>query len=71
MCITCAYSDYSPYGHGLWGGMACFRNTKAEYLATKTKSDVFRIWDSLTEQVQETYHCPQWQPRIPGTGYRG
>lgn len=70
-CINCAFSDYSPYGHGLFGGMACFRGNKEEYLSAKTKADVFRVWDTLTEFVQETYLCPEFQRRRPGTGYRG
>ncbi len=35
-CINCLYSDYSPYGHGAFGRMMCFRNLKAEYLAVKS-----------------------------------
>jgi hypothetical protein len=70
-CITCAYSDYSPIGHGLFGGMACFRDNKAEYLAVRSKADLFRIWGTMTEFVQETYLCPEFERRQPGTGYRG
>lgn len=69
-CINCMYSDYSPYGHGLFGGMMCFRNRKAEYLKVTTKQ---QFW-SLGRQdrfVQETYLCPEFERRIPGTGYRG
>jgi hypothetical protein len=32
-CINRAFSDYSPYGHGLFGNMICFRANKAGYLA--------------------------------------
>jgi hypothetical protein len=70
-CITCAYSDYSPVGHGLFGGLACFRDNKAEYLAVRSKADLFRIWGTMTGFVQETYLCPQFERRQPGTGYRG
>ena len=27
-CINCAFSDYCPGGHGLFGGLACFRDNK-------------------------------------------
>jgi Family of unknown function (DUF6304) len=27
-CINCAFSDYSPFGHGLFGDLACFRDNK-------------------------------------------
>jgi hypothetical protein len=70
-CITCAYSDYNPAGHGLFGGLACFRDNKAEYLAVRSKKALFRIWGTMTEFVQETYLCPEFTRRVPGTGYRG
>ncbi|PTL85622.1 DUF6304 family protein [Vitiosangium sp. GDMCC 1.1324] len=70
-CITCAFSDYSPYGHGLFGCLACFRDNKAEYLSVRDKTGIFRVWNTLTEYVQETYLCPEFQLRKPGTGYRG
>jgi hypothetical protein len=70
-CITCAYSDYSPVGHGLFGGLACFRDNKSEYLAVRSKADLFRIWSKMTGFVQETYLCPEFERRQPRTGYRG
>ena len=70
-CITCAYSDYSPVGHGLFGSLACFRDNKSEYLAVRSKADLFRIWGTMTGFVQETYLCPEFERRQPGTGYRG
>jgi Family of unknown function (DUF6304) len=70
-CITCAFSDYSPAGHGLFGGLACFRDNKAEYLAVRSKTDLFRVWGTMTGFVQETYLCPDFERRRPGTGYRG
>lgn len=70
-CIACAFSDYSPYGHGLFGGLACFRDNKRRYLAVENKQDLFAIWNTLTEFVQETYLCSEFQRREPGTGYRG
>ena len=70
-CINCAFSDYNPAGSGMFGCMACFRDNKEEYLSVKSKQDIFRIWDTLTEYVQETYVCPEFERRLPGTGYRG
>lgn len=70
-CFGCACSDYSPYGHWMFGYMMCFRDDKDAYLKVETKDDFFDIWDTLTERVQETYHCPEWELRKPGTGYRG
>jgi hypothetical protein len=62
---------YSPYGHGLFGGLACFRGNKAGYRAVTGKDDLFAVWDTMTEFVQETHLCPEFERRVPGTGYRG
>jgi len=70
-CINCAFSDYSPAGHGLFGGLACFRGNKAGYRAVSSKKDLFGVWDTKTEFVQETHRCPEFEKRAPGTGYRG
>ena len=67
-CITCLYSDYSPAGHGLMG-MSCHRDAKSQYLAVRSKFDYFRV--PVTEEVPETYLCPEYERRVPGTGYRG
>lgn len=67
-CITCLFSDYSPGGHGLTG-MSCHRDAKVRYLAVRGKAD---YWDvPVTEEVPEFYLCPEYQHRVPGTGYRG
>ena len=70
-CISCGLSDYSPYGHGLFGGLACFRGDKPGYRAVTGKRALFQIWSTLTELVQETHVCPEFERRAPGTGYRG
>jgi hypothetical protein len=71
MCFGCAWSDYSPGGHGLFGGLACFRDNKAAYRAVTSKSEMFEIWDTMTEYVGETHLCPEFDKRVPDTGYRG
>lgn len=70
-CISCAYSDYSPGGNGVFGELACFRDNRQPYLSVRSKTDLFRLWDTLTEHVPETYLCPQYQRRGPHAGYRG
>jgi len=70
-CINCLYSDYSPYGHASFGGMMCFRNLKTEYLKVKSKDDFWSVHDRYDRFVQETYLCPEFERRVPGTGYRG
>jgi hypothetical protein len=67
-CVTCQLSDYSPLGHGLMG-MRCHRDAKQQYLAVRSKQDYWNV--PVTEEVPETYRCPQYQRRVPGTGYRG
>lgn len=74
-CINCAFSDYSPYGHGLFGNLICFRANKAGYLALPSGEDFckdayFDVMDTVSEMVQETYLCPEFERRAPGTGYR-
>lgn len=70
-CITCGLSDYSPAGNGSFGCLACFRHVAAQYRQVQSKSDIFTLWDRLTEYVQETHYCPCFERRLPGTGYRG
>jgi hypothetical protein len=75
-CINCAFSDYSPYGHGLFGNLICFRANKAGYRSLPSGKDFckdayFAVMDTVSEMVQETYICPEFERRVPGTGYRG
>jgi Family of unknown function (DUF6304) len=70
-CFNCAFSDYCPAGFGLFGCMACFRNSKQEYRSLTGKAAFFDLQDRIAEQVQETYLCPEFERRIPNTGYRG
>jgi hypothetical protein len=70
-CHTCAFSDYRPEGSGEFGNLACFRDNKAEYRKVKNKRDIFQIWPTMTEYVQETFLCPEYERRMPGMGWRG
>lgn len=70
-CLHCAYSDYSPLGHALFGDLACFRDNKQSYLSVKTKHNLFGVWNTMTEFVQETYLCPEFVRRVASTGYPG
>jgi Family of unknown function (DUF6304) len=67
-CATCLYSDYSPAGHGLMS-IRCHRGAKTQYLAVRSKREYWSV--PVTEDVMETYLCPEYSTRIPGTGYRG
>ncbi|MCU0353775.1 MAG: DUF6304 family protein [Cytophagales bacterium] len=70
-CFGCAFSDYSVYGNGLFGGLLCFRNQKEAYRNVRSKSDYLKIMDDACEMVQETYLCGEYEARQPRTGYRG
>lgn len=73
-CVSCAWSDYSPFGHGLMGGLACFRDVKDRYRLVDGKKGprgIFTIWDELTEFVQETWLCGEFEDRTGDWGYRG
>jgi hypothetical protein len=61
ICWTCAYSQYAPGGNGFFGGLACFRDNKQGLLSAKNKGDLFKIWHTRTEYVQETYLCPEYK----------
>ncbi|WP_210571807.1 DUF6304 family protein [Streptomyces sp. GESEQ-4] len=72
-CVSCAWSDYSPVGHSLMAGLACFRDVKERYRLVEGKHGprgIFAIWGDLTEFVQETWLCDQFEHRATG-GYRG
>ena len=71
ICFGCASSNYSPVGHGLFGDLACFRDNKSGYLTVKSKTEYWPVLKTMTEAVQETYLCPEFEVRKPGTGYRG
>lgn len=70
-CITCAFSDYSPYGHGLFGSLVCFREAKEAYRAVNSKAALLEIWSECSGDVQETFLCAEYERRRPGAGYRG
>lgn len=70
-CFFCQFSDYSYAGQGL-SGMACFRDARQRYLAIRSKRDYMQMYPhAVTEWVDELYVCPEFTPRVPGTGYRG
>ncbi|MFD7714372.1 DUF6304 family protein [Streptomyces sp. NPDC059814] len=74
-CIACAFSDYFPApGRGLSGGLACFRGAKEAYRGADGQGDVLDLWDRRSGFVQETWSCPEFEPRPAegaGTGHRG
>jgi uncharacterized protein DUF6304 len=39
-CINCGLSDYWPGGNPSFGGLLCFRDSKADYRQVKSKSDL-------------------------------
>ena len=70
-CFGCAYSDYSPFGHGLFGGMLCFKRDKTNYSAVKSKDDLWPLLNRNNVYVQETFACDEFEQRKKNTGYRG
>jgi len=70
-CFGCAFSDYSVYGHGLFGDLLCYRNIKEDYKRVSDKRDFMEIMGKAIKSVQETYLCPEFEVRKVGTGYRG
>ncbi|MGX9884851.1 DUF6304 family protein [Streptomyces sp. NPDC002276] len=73
-CVACAWSDYHPVGHGLMGGLACFRGAKDIYRLVEGKygpNNIGDAWEKLTEFVQETWLCGEFEQRPADAGYRG
>jgi hypothetical protein len=67
-CWNCAFSDYHPAGSGIFGDLACFRNTKSEYRQVKDKRALMYLWSQRAEDVQEVHLCPEFEKREPGVG---
>lgn len=67
-CWNCAFADYHPAGSGIFGGLACFRNTKKEYSQVTNKRELMHLWSSRAEDVQEVHLCPEFDKRQPGNG---
>jgi len=59
-CFNCAFSTYFPGGYGLFGCLACFRDSRKLFKNAVTKDDLFKIWSSMTEFVQEIYLCQEF-----------
>jgi hypothetical protein len=38
-------------------------------VAVRSKADYWQV--PITEEVPETHLCPEYERRVPGTGYRG
>ncbi|WP_328676946.1 DUF6304 family protein [Streptomyces sp. NBC_00343] len=73
-CVSCAWSDYHPAGHGLMAGLACFRDAKDLYRQVDGKHGprgIFTAWQEHTESVQETWLCEEFEDRAGHAGYRG
>ena len=71
-CLTCQYSDYSPYGSDDFGTMMCYRCHKEDYLKVNSKDEFFEYLDGKDfESRQETYLCGEYEPRRKCEGYRG
>jgi Family of unknown function (DUF6304) len=62
-CITCLYGGYSPDGHGL-SGMRCHRDAKEQYLSVRSAEEYWHV--PVTEDVLETYLCPEYERRVAG-----
>lgn len=70
-CFGCAFSDYSVYGHGFFGDLMCYRKNKEKYKKVRDKKQYIEVMGYLTEDVQETYFCEEFEIRKAGAGYRG
>ena len=69
-CYGCLYSDYSVYGNGSFGDMACFLVQKEKYIQTRGKLEYIGLEPDF-DVVQEIYCCDAFKMRQEGVGYRG
>lgn len=66
-CLSCKYSNYHPVGNGMFGGLCCFKNHKAELRQMNNKYDLMNLWTEERVKneslffVQETFDCPDHQ----------
>lgn len=64
-CSTCAYAFSNPFGSVIFSDVACFRGVKEEFLevkkSAKWRRSVYPIMDKVTEYVQATYLCPEFE----------
>lgn len=58
----CRLSDYSVYGHDVFGSLICFKNFKEKFLSVKTRYDYYDLLEEKNlEYVQEVYLCSEYQ----------
>ena len=61
-CFGCGLSDYSVYGHGIFGSLLCFKKQKDKFLDMKTRFDYYDLLEEKNlEYVQETYLCSEYR----------
>lgn len=66
-CLSCKYSNYSPYGNGMFGHIYCFKNLKKELKQVRDKHDLLHIWTAEAVDrgdifsVHETFDCSEHQ----------
>ncbi|WP_103070098.1 DUF6304 family protein [Aquimarina sediminis] len=64
-CLSCKYSNYSPFGNGMFGGIYCFNKIKEQLVELNGKHDLLDIWTKEAMDkgdifsVQETFDCSE------------
>ena len=61
-CLTCQYSDYSPYGNDGFGYMLCYRNHRDEYLKVNDKDSFLSMLRILTLNLNMKQTCAKNLP---------
>ncbi|WP_074407326.1 DUF6304 family protein [Aquimarina megaterium] len=66
-CLSCKYSNYSPFGNGMFGNIYCFKKVKEKLKEVKGKHDLLDLWTPEAVDkgdifsVQETFDCSEHQ----------
>ena len=64
-CLSCKFSNYSPFGKGMFGSIYCFQKIKEKLQTLNDKTDLLDIWTKEAMEkgdifsVQETFDCKE------------
>lgn len=66
ICLSCKYSNYTPGGNGMFGGILCFKGWGERVSEIVDKASLFKLrnkglMENKIFETQETYDCDEHQ----------
>ncbi len=61
-CLFCRFSEYNPFGNGMFGGLSCFKKVKEAYRNVQDKKTLLELFEKHKAEifnVQETFDCEE------------